>query len=48
MRHLFPFHGPVNLGEAGGHRSKLKVVLALVKLVKITRFISVDGEREVP
>ena len=25
----FSFHGPVNLGEAGGHRSKLKVVLAL-------------------
>ena len=25
----FSFHGPVNLGEEGGHRSKLKVVLAL-------------------
>ena len=24
----FSFHGPVNSGEAGGHRSKLKVVLA--------------------
>ena len=24
----FPFHGPVNWDEAGGHRSKLKVVLA--------------------
>ena len=23
------FHGPVNSGEAGGHRSKPKVVLAL-------------------
>ena len=42
------FHGPVNLGEVGGHRAKLKVVLALVKLVKISRFISVDGEIEVP
>ena len=28
----FQFHGPVNLGEAGGHRPKLKVVLALGKL----------------
>ena len=24
----FPFHGPVNLDEAGEHRSNLKVVLA--------------------
>ena len=24
----YPFHCPVNWGEAGGHRSKLKVVLA--------------------
>ena len=25
----FSFHGPVNSGEAGGHRSKPEVVLAL-------------------
>ena len=37
----FSFHGPVNLGEAGGHRSKLKVVLAFslfsVILTKVKR-----------
>ena len=26
----FSFHGPVNSGEAGGHRSKPEVVLALL------------------
>ena len=29
-RQGIPFHGPVNSGEAGGHRSKPKVGLALV------------------
>ena len=28
----FSFHGPVNSGEAGGHRSKPEVVLALVEM----------------
>ena len=31
FRQGISFHGPVNWGEAGGHSSKLKVVLVLIK-----------------
>ena len=32
------FHGPVNSGEAGGHRSKPEVVLALFDVVTTDLF----------
>ena len=40
------FHGPVKSGEAGGHRSKPKVVLALVQMLLQYWFVIVRNFKE--